>query len=131
MWSCVYRDQIGYGRVPASSAAVEGEFNKIKNIIFKNELGSIRVDRFLEDHIRILDGQMVLKQAKFFEIEVEQKTKEAKEKTGNEIGPVSQKDRINDESLKTQSSPTNPALDNNSTPACTQFSAKKNRGCSG
>lgn len=28
LWSCVCRDDFDYGRVPASSAAVEGEFNK-------------------------------------------------------------------------------------------------------
>lgn len=30
LWSNIFRDKFGYGRVPTSSAAVEGEFNKIK-----------------------------------------------------------------------------------------------------
>ncbi|XP_039308812.1 uncharacterized protein LOC120358483 [Solenopsis invicta] len=36
LWSNVCRDNFGYGRIPASSASVEGEFNKIKNCILKN-----------------------------------------------------------------------------------------------
>lgn len=39
MWSCVYRNSFGYGRIPASSAPVEGEFNKLKNVNFDIELG--------------------------------------------------------------------------------------------
>lgn len=31
MWSCICRDKFGYGRVPASSASVESNFNIIKN----------------------------------------------------------------------------------------------------
>lgn len=31
LWSSISRNQFGYGRIPASSAPVEGEFNKIKN----------------------------------------------------------------------------------------------------
>lgn len=37
MWSCICRDQFGYGRIPASSASVESDFNIVKNVLLKNE----------------------------------------------------------------------------------------------
>lgn len=102
MWSCLYREQFGYGRIPASSAAVEGEFNKIKIILFNKEL-RMRADRFVEDHIRILDYQMVLKLAKLFEFE-----------------EVEEDRSLFDESKRSQ---TISALDKNSSPALSQFDA--------
>lgn len=30
MWSCICRDKFGYGRIPASNASVEADFNIIK-----------------------------------------------------------------------------------------------------
>lgn len=68
MWSCVYRDKYGFGRVAASSAAVDEEFNKIKNIIFKNEKRQ-RPDSFVENHISILDEQMNIVQSNMIEME--------------------------------------------------------------
>lgn len=69
MWSCVFRDKFGFGRIPASSAPVEGEFNKLKNVFFKNELSNIRVDRFIEKHINLLNGSSKLIEAQMSEIE--------------------------------------------------------------
>lgn len=64
MWSCIYRNSFGYGRIPASSAPVEGEMNKLKNVDFDIELGKIRVDRFLQEHVANLNGKMLLADAK-------------------------------------------------------------------
>lgn len=58
LWSNVCRDDFGYGRVPATSAAVEGEFNKLKNNIFKNYNLPIRVDEFLNIHLDYLHGKL-------------------------------------------------------------------------
>ena len=63
MWSCVYRDQFGFGRIPATCAPVVGELNKIKNVIFETGGKLKRVDRFLERHIEILNGQTNLVEA--------------------------------------------------------------------
>lgn len=51
-WSCVCRDKFGYGRIPASSASVEGEFNIIKNIFLKNETTPMRADVFVIKHVK-------------------------------------------------------------------------------
>jgi len=58
LWSCVCRDDFGYGRVPASSAAVEGEFNKLKNNILKNYTLPVRVDEFIKIHLDFLHGKL-------------------------------------------------------------------------
>lgn len=38
LWSCIYREKFGYGRIPASSAVIEAEFNHIKCRLFANAL---------------------------------------------------------------------------------------------
>lgn len=48
IWSCVVRDKFGYGRIPATSAQVESEFNKIKNLLLKDETLPMRVDKFIK-----------------------------------------------------------------------------------
>jgi len=58
LWSCVCRDDFGYGRVPASSAAVKGEFNKLKNNILKNYTLPVRVDEFIKIHLDFLHGKL-------------------------------------------------------------------------
>jgi len=58
LWSCVCRDDFGYGRVPASSAAVEGEFNKLNNYILKNYTLPVRVDEFIKIHLDFLHGKL-------------------------------------------------------------------------
>lgn len=57
MWGNVCRDNFGYGRVPASSSAVEGEFNKLKNFVVKE---SLRADKFVEKHIDYLIGRILI-----------------------------------------------------------------------
>lgn len=57
LWSNVCRDDFGYGRVPASSAAVEGEFNKLKNNLLKNSK-LVRVDEFMKIHLDYLHGKL-------------------------------------------------------------------------
>ena len=36
LWTNIYTDKFGYGHIPASSASVESEFNKIKSLVLKN-----------------------------------------------------------------------------------------------
>ena len=63
LWSNVCRDDFGYGRVPATSAQVESDFNNIKNRLFKNENLPMRVDDFIEVHVAHLNGKMKLMDA--------------------------------------------------------------------
>lgn len=58
LWSNVCHDDFGYGRVPASSASVEGEFNKIKNCVLKNYNLPIRADEFIKIHLDYLYGKL-------------------------------------------------------------------------
>lgn len=64
LWSCVCRDRFGYGRVPASSAAVESEFNNIRNRLLANETLPMRADIFIAKHVKYLDGRMKIAMAK-------------------------------------------------------------------
>jgi len=64
LWSNVCRDDFGYGRIPASSAAVEGEFNKLKNNVLKNFNLPIRVDEFIKIHLDFLHGKLKIVDAK-------------------------------------------------------------------
>lgn len=53
VWSTVCQSQFGYNNncEPASSASVEGEFNKLKNCVFKDRLtAKIRPDEAIEKH---------------------------------------------------------------------------------
>lgn len=59
-WSNVCRDDFGYDRVPAPNAAVEGEFNKIKNIMLKSYRLPLRIDEFIKTHIDYLHGKLKL-----------------------------------------------------------------------
>jgi len=47
LWSAVYRDKFGYGRVSASSAAVETEFGIIKTQLLSNIKLPMRADLFI------------------------------------------------------------------------------------
>lgn len=60
MWSCICRDKFGYGRIPASSASVEADFNIIKNVFLKNEETPMRVDEFVSKHVNFLSGRTKL-----------------------------------------------------------------------
>lgn len=60
LWSNIYTDNFGYGRIPASSASVESEFNKLKNFVINK---SLRVDKFVEEHIKYLIGRVIIADA--------------------------------------------------------------------
>lgn len=60
LWSGVMLPFFKYGSVPASSAAIESDFNILKNMIFSNHTLPIRLDDFLSTHINSLDGTMKL-----------------------------------------------------------------------
>lgn len=60
MWSCICRDKFGYGRVPASSASVESDFNIIKNIFLKTEQTPMRTDEFITKHMSFINGRIKL-----------------------------------------------------------------------
>lgn len=60
LWSCICRDKFGFGRIPASSASVEGDFHIIKNIFLKNEQTPMRVDLFITKHVKFLSGRVKL-----------------------------------------------------------------------
>lgn len=51
--SCICR-KFGYGRIPASSASVEGDFHIIKNIFLKNEQTPMRADLFITNMLNFL-----------------------------------------------------------------------------
>jgi len=53
MWSCICRDKFGYGRIPASSASVESDFNMVKNIFLKTEQTPMHVDEFCYETYKI------------------------------------------------------------------------------
>ncbi|XP_011312551.1 uncharacterized protein [Fopius arisanus] len=59
LWSCICRDEFGFGRVPASSAAVESSFNIIKTWLLA-KMKSPRPDLFITLHKHYLDAQSIL-----------------------------------------------------------------------
>lgn len=63
LWSSVKRDNFGYGRVPASSASVESDFNHLKNRILSDVVLPIRIDHFLEKHLKYIRGNMRIVEA--------------------------------------------------------------------
>ncbi|XP_025997044.2 uncharacterized protein LOC113005544 [Solenopsis invicta] len=65
MWSCICRDKFGYGRIPASSASVESDFNIIKNTFLKTEQTPMRVDEFITKHISFISGRIKLTDINF------------------------------------------------------------------
>jgi len=69
MWSCICRDKFGYGRIPASSASVESDFNIVKNIFLKTEQTPMRADEFVMKHIKFINGRIKLINANFQEKE--------------------------------------------------------------
>lgn len=58
LWSCICRDRFGYGRVPASSASVESDFNIIKNIMLKTEKTPMRADEFVMKQVNFMSGRI-------------------------------------------------------------------------
>lgn len=57
LWSCISVKQFGYGRIPASSAVVESEFNNIKCRLFANALPT-RADLLIFRHLDYISGRM-------------------------------------------------------------------------
>lgn len=57
LWSNICTDKFNYGRIPASNAPVESEFNKLKNLIFNH---SLRINKFVEKHIEYLIGRVII-----------------------------------------------------------------------
>lgn len=57
MWSCVSRNQFGFGRVPASSASAESQFNVLKNVTFSKSSLPLRVDEFIQTHVTDITGR--------------------------------------------------------------------------
>ncbi|KAJ8894429.1 hypothetical protein PR048_007083 [Dryococelus australis] len=60
LWSAIMVPKFGYGSLTSSSAPVESIFNDIKHLTFQNVHLPTTVDRFLETHLRSLDGEMKL-----------------------------------------------------------------------
>lgn len=63
LWSCVVYDRFRYGRIPASSLALEGEFNKIKTVNFPGKNRKKRIDHFIKDNISYFNGRAKLSEA--------------------------------------------------------------------
>lgn len=57
LWTNIYTDTFGYGRIPASSTSVESEVNKIKSLLLKN-CPLLRIDSFIQKHVNYLHGVM-------------------------------------------------------------------------
>lgn len=70
LWSCICRQKFGYGRIPASSAVIEAEFNNIKCRLFANALPT-RADLFVFRHIDYINGRIKLIDAQTFNISSE------------------------------------------------------------
>ena len=58
LWSNVCHDKFGYGRVPATTAPCEGEWNKYKNGLLKHESSSLRPDVMVDKHLQYLQGRL-------------------------------------------------------------------------
>lgn len=58
VWSCVMVNEFGYGRIPATSAPVESDFNLLKTHLLKNHSTPMRVDEFVELHLDFLNGRL-------------------------------------------------------------------------
>lgn len=56
IWSCVRRDDFGYGRLPATSSASENGFKVLKTDVFPDL--PYRVDHFVREHIEYIHGKM-------------------------------------------------------------------------
>ena len=71
LWSCIYRDRFGYGKIPASSAAVECEFKNLKDKFLNNEDLPMRADEFvqlfIQKYIRGRENLYIAKDIKILE----------------------------------------------------------------
>lgn len=88
LWSCICRDRFGYGRVPASSASVESDFNIIKNIMLKTEKTPMRADEFVMKHVNFMSGRIKIANVNTREIMLRdtiELEKDVHDKENNEI----------------------------------------------
>ena len=69
LWSCTHRDKFGCGRVPASSAPVESDFNDIKSRFLKKKTLPMRIGDFIREHFEYLSGQLKIIEATEIEFE--------------------------------------------------------------
>jgi len=60
LYSGVMISKFGFGKINASSSAVESEFNDIKHRLLKYSSQSMRIDRFLTVHIQSFSGKAKL-----------------------------------------------------------------------
>ncbi|XP_044760405.1 uncharacterized protein LOC123317859 [Coccinella septempunctata] len=84
LWSCVARPKFGYGRIPASSAPVEGHFNIVKNQIFKYCAKPVRADNFVETYLKYLEGSLKIISSELSNL-TEEETNEKDEETEGAI----------------------------------------------
>lgn len=71
LWSCICRDDFGFGRLPASSAAVEGSFNIIKTWLLA-KIKSPRPDYFVALHKDYVDALAITVGNKMDKYEMQQ-----------------------------------------------------------
>lgn len=64
LWSCVVRDEFGFGSVPASSSSVESDFHILKNSFLKTEVTPMRVDEYVAKYIKYLNGRLKIVESK-------------------------------------------------------------------
>lgn len=60
IWGNIASPSFKFGRVPASSAPVEGEMNKLKTNFMAQYNHRVRVDEFVRDHTNHLQGKSLL-----------------------------------------------------------------------
>lgn len=86
MWSCVIRNDFGFGRIPATSAPVESDFNLVKNSFLKDVVRPIRIDEFLIKYLKLLDGKLKLTEVRIQELDKEDQNpqKQISDESGDE-----------------------------------------------
>ena len=75
LWSCILKDRIGYGKTPATSAAVESQIKSIKQDLFNNNKASpMRPDDFVHSLLSYVVGRSNIIEARAMEIDNVEKT---------------------------------------------------------
>ena len=87
LWSCVVRDEFGFGRVPASSAPVESEFDQIRNHVFKGK-SLLRSDVFVTKHLEYIRNYNLIVSARN-----KVKEKEAEKEAEKEVEKEAEKEK--------------------------------------
>lgn len=115
LWSCITNDKFGFGRVPASSACVESDFNITKNILLKNAVLPIRVDEYLQKYISCINGRLKIIEAKI----TQDSRDETDTKTDNLVNKDENLDDESNDGLKIDKSTNGPSTV--SCPACLNY----------